>query len=100
MKRILNTITISVLAALSFSCQMKEEMAVPMNENIVLDLSSGTTKAEQSSTEAFVNHIDVFIFESVSGAPATGKHYGRYVVNNASSLTLDAKRSEFDQNKS
>ena len=100
MKRILNTITISVLAALSFSCQMKEEMAVPMNENIVLDLSSGTTKAEQSSTEAFVNHIDVFIFESVSGAPAAGKHYGRYVVNNASSLTLDAKRSEFDQNKS
>ena len=100
MKRILNIITISVLSALAFSCQMKEEMAVPMNENIVLDLSSGATKAEQSSTEAFVNHIDVFIFESVSGAPAAGKHYGRYVVNNASSLTLAAKRSEFDQTKS
>ena len=70
-----------------------------MNENIVLNLSSGLTKADHSSTEAFVNHIDIFIFESVSGAPATGKHYGRYVVNNASSLTLEAKRSDFDQAK-
>ena len=99
MKRIINTILISALAALSFSCQMKEEMTVPMNETIVLNLSSGLTKADHTSTESFVNHIDVFIFESVSGAPTTGKHYGRYVVNNASSLTLDAKRSEFDQAK-
>ena len=99
MKRILNTIIISALAALSFSCQVKDEMAVPMNETIVLDLSSGLTKADHTSTEAFVEHIDVFIFESVSGAPTTGKHYGRYIVNNASSLTLNAKRSEFDQTK-
>ena len=68
-----------------------------MNESIVLNLSSGLTKADHTSTEAFVNHLDVFIFESVSGAPATGKYYGRYIVNNASSLTLDAKRSDFDQ---
>ena len=99
MKRILNTIIISALATLSFSCQVKDEMAVPMNETIVLDLSSGLTKADHTSTEAFVEHIDVFIFESVSGAPTTGKHYGRYIVNNASSLTLNAKRSEFDQTK-
>ena len=99
MKRIINTILVSAMAALSFSCQMKEEMSVPMNESIVLDLSSGLTKAEHTSTESFVNHIDVFIFEAVSGAPATGQHYGRYIVNNASSLTLDAKRSEFDQSK-
>ena len=70
-----------------------------MNESIVLDLSAGLTKAEHTSTESFVNHIDVFIFESVSGAPTTGKHYGRYIVNNASSLTLNAKRSDFDQAK-
>ena len=99
MKRIINTILVSAMAALSFSCQMKEEMSIPMNESIVLDLSSGLTKAEHTSTESFVNHIDVFIFEAVSGAPATGQHYGRYIVNNASSLTLDAKRSEFDQSK-
>ena len=99
MKRIINTILISAISVLSFSCQMKEEMSVLMNESIVLDLASGLTKADHSSTEAFVNHIDVFIFESVSGAPATGKHYGRYVVNNASSLTLSAKRSDFDQAK-
>ena len=99
MKRIINTILISALSALFFSCQTKEEMNVPMNESIVLNLSSGLTKADHSSTEAFVNHIDVFIFESVSGAPATGKYYGRYVVNNASSLTLDAQRSDFLQTK-
>ena len=99
MKRIINIILVSAMAALSFSCQMKDEMVVPMNESIVLDLSSGLTKAEHTSTEAFVNHIDVFIFESVSGAPTSGKHYGRYVVNNASTLILDAKRSDFDQTK-
>ena len=99
MKHIINTILISVVAALSLSCQMKEEMKVPMNENIVLDLSSGLTKADHTSTEAFVNHIDVFVFESVSGVPAAGRHYGRYIVNNASSLVLDAKRSDFDQSK-
>ena len=99
MKRIINTILISAMAALSFSCQLKEDIEVPMNESIVLDLSSGLTKADHTSTEAFVNHVDVFIFEAVSGVPSTGKHYGRYVVNNASSLTLDAKRSDFDQAK-
>ena len=99
MKRIINTLLISSLVLVSFACQVKSDMAVPMNESIVLDLSSGLTKAEQSSTEAFVNHIDVFIFEEVSGAPASGKYYGRYVVNNASSLTLSAKRSEFTQSK-
>lgn len=70
-----------------------------MNESIVLDLSYGLTKADHSSTEAFVNHLDVFIFESVSGAPTTGKHYGRYIVNNASNVTLSARRSDFDQEK-
>ena len=70
-----------------------------MNENIVLELSSGLTKAKHTSTEAFVNHLDVFIFESSAGIPTTGKHYGIYIVNNASSLTLDAKRSDFDQSK-
>ena len=99
MKRIINTILISAVAALSFSCQVKEEISVPMNESTVLDLSSGLTKADHNSTESFVNHIDVFIFEAVSGTPAGGRHYGRYVVNNASSLTLDAKRSDFDQSK-
>ena len=99
MKRIINTILISAMAALSFSCQMKDEMSLPMNESIVLDLSSGLTKAAHTSTEAFVNHVDVFIFEAISGAPASGKHYGRYIVNNAASLTLDAKRSDFDQSK-
>ena len=99
MKRILNTLLISVAAVLVLSCQTKEEMHVQTNESIVLDLSSSLTKANQSSAEDFVNHLDVFIFEAVSGAPASGSHYGRYNVNNASSITLDAKRTDFDQTK-
>ena len=99
MKRIINTILVCATAALSFSCQMKDEVDVQMNESIVLDLSSGLTKADHTSTESFVNHVDVFIFEEVSGAPAAGRHYGRYIVNNASSLTLDARRSDFDQTR-
>lgn len=99
MKRILNTLLISVAAVFILSCQMKEEMHVQTNESIVLDLSSSLTKADQSSSEDFVNHLDVFIFESVSGAPASGSHYGRYYVNNASSITLNAKRTDFDQAK-
>ena len=66
MKRIINTILVSAISVISFSCQLKEEMNVLMNERIVLDLSSGLTKAEHSTTEAFLNHIDVFIFEAVS----------------------------------
>lgn len=99
MKRILNTLLISAAALLSFSCQMKEMMNVTVNEAIVLDLSSGLTKADHSSTESFVNHLDVFIFESVSAAPAGKVYYGRYSVNNASSVVLNAKRSDFDQSK-
>ena len=99
MKRILNTLLISAAALLSFSCQMKEEMNVTVNEAIILDLSSGLTKADHSSTESFVNHLDVFIFESVSGAPADKVYYGRYSVNNASSVALNAKRSDFDQSR-
>ena len=71
-----------------------------VNEAIVLDLSSGLTKAEtltrpDNPTESFVNHIDVFIFDDNAGSPGAIRHYSRYVVNNASHLTLSAKRSSF-----
>lgn len=81
------------------ACGMEESYVAPMNEAIVLDLSSGLTKAtvmEDSPTEAFVNHIDVFIFTDNAGTPGSKVYHGRYVVNNRPQLTLAAKRSEFE----
>lgn len=98
MKRIIHTLLMSAASALLFSCEMQEALDMPMNEAIVLDLSSGVTKAmfkEDNPTESFVHHIDVFIFSDESGAPGAGNHYGRYVVNNASRLILNASRSSF-----
>ena len=72
-----------------------------MNESIVLDLSSGLTKADDTAAESFVNHLDIFIFKAVqSGSDYThGErvYYGRYSVNNSSSVTLDAKRSSYSE---
>ena len=96
MKRI-KIYAISLLAAISFSCQMKEQMQLPVNESILLNLSSTVTKAEQSSTEAYVDHLDVFVFTAETDGPGEKVYYGRYRVNNSSSLTLDTKRSSFDK---
>lgn len=71
---------------------------MPMNEEIVLDLSSVTkavVEKEDNSVESFVYHIDVLIFNDADGSPVEGKYFGRYVVNNASQLRLDASRREF-----
>ena len=71
---------------------------MPMNETIVLDISSSSTKAafkEDNQTESFVSHIDILIFEDNSGVPGVMKYHDRYMVNNASSLTLNARRSSF-----
>lgn len=102
MKRIINSLLLTAAMTLAFSCQEKEVLDVDMNESIILDLSSETTKAADSPTEAFVNHIDVFFFEAVpSGSLYTqGEkvYHGRYNVNNASSVTLNTKRSSYDRN--
>ena len=102
MKRIINTLAILAASILAFSCQEREEFDVTMNESIILDLSSGHTKASDTSTESFVNHLDVFIFKAVKQSDNTYTHgervyYGRYMVNNASSITLNEKRSSFDE---
>ena len=100
MKRIFNTLLISATSVLLLSCSVEESIDLPMNEAIVLDLSSGVTKAvmEDTPTESFVSHVDVLIFTDDSGVPDVLKEYGRYAVNNASRLTLSAKRSSFEPN--
>lgn len=102
MKGIINTLLISAASVLLFSCQVKESYEVPMNEEIILDLSSGITKAvvEDTSVESFVNHLDVFIFSDNAGRPSAANHYGRYQVNGASKVTLAAQRSSFQDNAS
>ena len=101
MKRILNTLLISAVSALMLSCTMEDYLSMPKSESIVIDLSSGVTKAtvkEDSEEESFVNHIDVFIFEDNDGSPDARKSYGRYQLNNASQMTLNAQRSDFGEN--
>lgn len=101
MKRIINTLIILAVSMLAFSCQETEKLEVTMNESIVLDLSSGLTKAEDTSTESFVNHLDIFIFKAVASGSGYSQgdkvYYGRYSVNNASSLVLNTKRSSYSQ---
>lgn len=101
MKRIINTLVILSALTSLFSCNMEDVVDVPVNEAIVLDLSSGLTKAEtdltkpDTPTESYVHHIDVFIFDDNAGRPSVLKHYDRYTVNNAPQLTLTAKRTSF-----
>lgn len=100
MKRIINTLVTLAVSVLAFSCQEREVLEVAMNESIVLDLSSGLTKADDTVEESFVDHLDIYMFKAEKQAGDTYSHgqrvyYGRYSVNNASTLTLDAKRSSF-----
>ena len=103
MKRIINTLLISLASVFLFSCSVKEAYDVPMNETIVIDLSSGVTKAvvdkDDTQAESYVNHIDVLVFQDNAGSPSDLMHYGRYVVNDARQLTVNAQRSMFAANK-
>lgn len=105
MKRIINTLLTLAASVLPFSCSMEDSIDVPVNEAIVLNLSTGDTKAvsdlvkPDNSTESYVNHIDVLIFDDNAGNPDALKYCGRYQVNNASKLTLEADRTSFEQGK-
>ena len=95
MKRILNTLLISAVSVLAFSCQEMPDIDMASNESIVLDISSGLTKAADTDVESFVSHLDVIIFDVDGTLPRNKVYSGRYNVNNASSVTLNAKRSSF-----
>lgn len=104
MKQILNFILTILVAVLFTACHKEEVFDAPMNEGIILDLSSNpATRASSTSVESFVSHLDVFIFEDNSGSPGNGAsskgaYFGRYDVNNRESVTLNAKRSSFGVN--
>ena len=89
---------ISAAVLLAVSCA-KEGMALgPVNNDIILKLSNpGTKTVEGTSTESYVHHLDVFIFQAdADNAKGRRVHYKRYELNNSSSLTLECKRAEFD----
>ena len=96
MKRIINTLLCSTVLLLAASC-IQQELVIetPVNESIVLDLSSGLTKAADTDTESYVDHIDVFIFKASGSSPAGLLMHEYFTVNNASSVTLKAKRTDF-----
>ena len=85
----------TVLSAVS--CLEKEMVTGPVNDDIVLTLSSpGTKTVQDTQTESYVHHLDVFIFKADSdNAKGERVHYKRYELNNSSSLTLECKRTEF-----
>ena len=91
---------VAMVGMLMSACQEQNVFDTFGNEDIVISLSGGATRAEDTSTEAYVDHIDVFIFEDESGSPATKVHYERQQVNNSAMLTLNAKRSSFATDES
>lgn len=96
MKRIINTLLCSIFVLPVLSCQQELIFDVPVNESIILDLSSGITKAAHTDTESYVDHLDIFIFESDdNGKPAALATHETVVVNNQKEIVLEAKRSDF-----
>ena len=100
MKKSFNILMVMMMAILMAACQEQEFFETLGNEDIIINLSAGATRAADTSTESYVDHIDVFIFEDEHGSPATKVHYERQQVNNAAMLTLGAKRSLFAVDKS
>ena len=100
MKRIINTLLCIAALFIAASCLQEEIIAeMPVNESIILDLSSGITKASHTSTEAYVDKIDVFIFNMADGKPDNLITHETFSVNNTSKVILDAKRTEFTENQ-
>ena len=95
MKRIYNALVLGVALLIS-SCYNSEGLDLPINENIVIDLG-GVTRAEDSSEESFVSHIDIFCIKDNGGTPAAISHYERQQLNNSRTLTLNVLRSSFNE---
>ena len=95
MKQKINTLLVMAVSLLLFACHSNDPLDIPMNEEIVIDLATNTTRAADNSTESYVEHIDVFIFEAENDKPGKKAHYERQQLNNAPMLTLKALRSSF-----
>lgn len=97
MKRIINILISAAVLSVIGSCNesMLTELPVDFNDEIVLEFSSVATKAEDTSVESYLNHVDVMIFDYVNDAPGTLVHHERIDVRGAASSVLGAQRSSF-----
>ena len=93
MKKIYNALVLGVTILL-LSCYTNDSLDKPINENIVIDLG-GATRADDTTEESYVDHIDIFVFEANAGMPDAVRHYERQQVNNSRTLTLNVARSSF-----
>lgn len=100
MKRIINTLICMEAALFSLSCQEELIIDKPVAESIILDLSSGElTKAADENHESYVKHIDVLVFTVGSDdKPAGCFYHEKITVNNTSTVSLAARRSDFGEN--
>lgn len=99
MKRFLYTLILAVGCILLPSCQEQDAIEAYFNDEIVLNLSPNLTRAADTDAEAYVDHVDVFIFDGESGAPTQMVHHERQQLNNLRQMALQAKRSSFGEDK-
>ena len=100
MKKSFNILLVTMMSMLMSACHEQDTFEISRNEDIIINLSAGATRAEDTSTESYVDHIDIFIFEDEGGTPTSKVHHERQQVNNAAMLTLSAKRAAFAADKS
>lgn len=96
MKRIINILISTAAIVLACSCneQVIEDVVIAdSSERIVLAFSSGATKAG-SEVEAYLDHVDVLIFDYET-EPGALVYHERISLNGSSSSVLKAARSSF-----
>ena len=104
MKKIFsNILSLVCCAAVAVGCSYNNGMEAPISEGgrIILDFSdvakSRATVAD-SSMEAAVDHLDVFIFEENGTLEQPKVHYER-ITTSATHAVLNVSRSSFDPSK-
>lgn len=96
MKGIIKSLICLAALLTAFSCQERGGLDMPVNESIILQLTSGLTKAADTDAESYVHHVDVLIFNVGEDAmPAQKVAHERFSVDNESSVVLNTKRTSF-----
>ncbi len=96
MKRILNILICTAVTVLAISCNRYEiEMPVDYNDRIEINFSSADTKAADTDTESYLDHVDILIFKHDGTVPTDKMHYERITLGGTTNAVLAAKRSSF-----
>lgn len=96
MKGIIKSLICLAALLTAFSCQERGGLDMPVNESIILQLTSGLTKAADTDAESYVHHVDVLIFNiGDDDMPAQKVTHERFSVDNESSVVLKTRRTSF-----